>query len=255
MKTKSFTGKIALAAVVMSLAALHAGATTDYTAIDSTAVNNTGHITGSGTSGATLGQVFSVSGGLDLGVQQLGAFDNNNAAWGNNVVVSIYNDASGLIGSLGSLVAQVTFNSSTPGSQLAGDTSSAFKFLTPTTGAGATLAAGNTYALVVSGLGTAANPYYNYGTFHNNTTSAVQQGTDPGDLSWNNTMYINGVLQSAPTWNSSAPGNFRYGTGTFTFSEISPVPEAGLFGVAGAGLLGMVYVGRGLVQRRRFARV
>lgn len=247
MKTFNMAKKLGLGLAMTGLVAWQAGATLDYTAIN----NNNGSTTlspvvGSGSSGITIWKAFTVdTAGENLSLGKLGAFDNGLAAWGGNVVVSIDNVLGN--GSLGSTVATVTFNSSTPGSQIG---TSAFKFLTPTTGVGATLVNGDIYALVVSGLGTSANKYYNSGSSPG-ISQITASGNIAGDLDWSHSTTVDGVSHSG-TFNSSN-GDFEYGFGSFTFSELTPVPEASGFAVAAVALLGLVYVGRSYSRKLKVA--
>ena len=248
MKTFNSVKKLGLGLALTGLCAWQAGATLDYTAIDSTATSST-HVIGTGST--TISQEFTVSAGANnLSVGQLGAYDNGLAAWGANVTVSIYSGYGTLAQTL---IAGVTFNSSTPGSQLAGDTTSAFRFLNPTTGAGATLVNGDTYALVVTGLGTAANKYYDSGSGFGNTTVTRITGAGDvnGDLTWAGSTKV-GNSTISPT-GANYSDHFKYGFGSFTFSEFAAVPEASGFAVAAVALLGLVYVGRSYSRKLKVA--
>jgi hypothetical protein len=141
-----------------------------------------------------------------------------------NITVGIY--SSTILGvTSGSSLASATFNSSSLGTS-SGDYNYKNTSLN--------LDSGTTYALVTSYTGGGG-------------TSGYYSG-DSGDI----TVYSGPLLSLGNLYrNGSAKDKTAFGSGNMSFKAFVPVPEMGLFGVAGVGLLGMVYVGRGLVMKRQ----
>jgi hypothetical protein len=239
MKMNNLVGKIALAVVVSALAAFNAGAIVAY---NDAAINTPTTTPGNQVLTAMdLGQAFTVNSPITVGY--LGAFDAGQNGWaGATITVAIYNF------STHQMVGSDALFSGTGATEGVLGANSSFRFLAVTP---FTLAAGQTYEIVASGLGTAANPDYNSATSPGNV-SLMTLNTFGGALTYGGNYYNYPGNGTMPTHLDvvPVPGPGRYGAGTF-----APVPEVGLFGIAGVGLLGLVYIGRGLVLRRRLAGV
>jgi hypothetical protein len=199
----------------------------------------------------SLGTVFDVNSPIAVG--KLGAFDPGGAEFaGAGVQVGIYRvTLSGNNLSLGTLVTPVaTF----VGAQtLLQNSSTVMQDITRTTlGAGTYMVVANNYG--VGGSLVNYNPYYDGGPSGPNAASA-----NPAyGVTFTGTAFFNSSGSLASTingWSYDGTGQYytgtpeapRYGAGNFDFT---PVPEAATFGVAGVGLLGLVYIGRYVRVRR-----
>lgn len=212
---------MALAAVASSLLAFNAGAVVDY-AFDPGGIND---LTSADvpSKATTFTQVFTVQNG-SINISALGVYGFELI---NNVGVAIYNSSSGGVIS-GSALASETFGHA---QQVASD----YTYLSTSLNLGA-----GTYALVT---------FYTGGF----GTSGYYSG-DPSDITHysGSLLTLGNLYRKTGTGLPSLQDKTALGSGNMAFSS---VPEVGLFGVAGVGLLGMVYVGRGLALRRCIARV
>lgn len=239
MKMKNVLSKIALAVAVSSMAAFNAGAIIAYDTPGSTPGNQS-------TGPFNLGMEFTAN--QNLTVTALGSFDAGQDGWGaGTITVAIYDVSSQTI--VGSAVQ--FFGTGANEGTLADGGSSAYRFQSVTP---IELIAGQTYMIVAGGLGTAANPDYNANLTPGNP-SLITANTGSGALTYisqGNYFTASGTFGFPTTQGAINPNSpiGRYGAGSF---EFAPVPEVGLFGIAGVALLGMVYVGRGMVLRRRLA--
>jgi hypothetical protein len=219
MKTKNVFSVVALAAA-SSLAAFNAGAVTSF-AFDPAGVDGLSGAAVPGTA-TTFTQVFTVGSGDGVAISSLGVYGYDIV---NNISVAIYNsDISGVTS--GSSLASATFNSGSLGTS-----SGQYNYKN----ASLNLSSG-TYALVTSYTG---GP---------NTSGYYSGGS--GDI----TVYSGPLLSLNNLYKSGSVNpkdNTAFGSGNMSFDAFVPVPEMGLFGVAGVGLLGLVYVGRGLVMKRQ----
>lgn len=237
--------KIVLGAVVGLLVAFPAGAIIAY--------NDPSTLTGN-QSGGPYDLAMAVQVNSTIQVTALGAFDSGrNGFVGTPTSVAIYSVGSSWMtggnqtGGSGTLIASVVFSGAAGSYTYSGST--ALQSVTPfdltagtylivanNYGAGAGHNSGYNSNIGVSSTpptyGSGASSYLTFGTGGYRDTSGTLGGTLPSGT-W---TFING------------PGSPNYAAGNFVFV---PVPELGLFGVAGAALLGMVYAGRGLVLRRR----
>jgi len=186
-----------------------------------------------------LGQAFTVNSPITVGY--LGAFDAGQNGWaGATITVAIYNFTTDQIVGSAAQFFGTGANEGTLGAN------SSFRFLSVNP---FTLAVGQTYEIVASGLGTAANPDYNSSTSPGHV-SLMTLNTFGGAVTYGGNYYNYPGNGTMPTHLDvdPVPGPGRYGAGTFV-----PVPEAAGFALAGVGLLGLVYVGRCYRQKLQLA--
>jgi len=232
--------KLALGLAVTGLVVAQASATVAY---------NFSAATGNQIGGQfSLGDVFTVN--SSISVDQLGVIGGSASASSDVAIYSI-----NLSGNTITSSSQVALKTGiTSGSASAnGDLQS----ITPVV-----LAAG-TYLIVANNMGASGvsdyNPVYDTangpnfpdstGVNHvttasspNITFSALGFFASSGSLPAN----VNGFTADT-FWTGGGP---RYGAGNFDFA---PVPEIGVFGTASAGLLGLIYVGRCGLRKRKVA--
>jgi len=258
MKTRTVVGKLAAALAIASSVALSASASLVYTAFDSSTAGSSGWTTWDSSLGEA--QVFTVGASKDIYVQSLGATSDyllGNGSFSRNITVAIYawNSAGGNLATKisGSALASKTFSPSISGSspEFAPSDSSVFNFLG--LGNSLKLNAGSSYVLVTTGYTKTGSPQEKY-SVNGNVVVDDGGGLIAVDLSGNLGPSYEITSGGVGTWVGTAKNSWRDGTtvaaGTFTFSEFSAVPEASTFAVAGVGMLGLVYMGRGLMRRR-----
>jgi hypothetical protein len=204
----------------------------------------------------TLGETFTVN--SPININALAAYDdpaNGSGIFGGAVNVAIYQvSLSGNTISSGTLaVSPLSFSTATPGSLIAGTTTREQLL-----GSSVQLGAG-TYMIVANnyGGGTGTENNWNRNTYVGSPVPSANTGG--GLVTWGANYYAFGNLtfgSSLPTggWtydNVNNPPNDwhpRYMAGNFDFT---PVPEVAAFGAASVGLLGLVFIGRYVGQRRR----
>jgi hypothetical protein len=248
MKTQVMLKKIGLGLLVSSVALLNASAIVAYdsqSTVSSANIQNTG-------GPFILGNEFNVNSAIS--VTAIGAFDYLAGGFSSAspVQVAIYQ----LTGSTWNQVAgtAVTFNG--PASSYSFVGYNAFSTL----GSSVTLGDG-TYAIVAANYGTAANPNWNRNL---NLGTPANQGTtfqDGGGLisipGGSESAFYSSGSTLAGTLSGLTVGNWgnplpAFGAGTFDFTSLTPVPEVDTFAIASVSMLGLVFIGRNLVPRRRF---
>lgn len=197
-----------------------------------------------------LGNEFTVN--QSINVTAVGAFDSLlNGFGGTGVQVAIYQLTAGVWNQVTGTAHTFT---GTPGNYSG---SSSFYNLSSAVALGL-----GTYAIVAANYGNADNPDWNrnlalgaptsQGTTFQTTTAAISIGGGNGFSSFYANGTTIGSTLGALTYGTWGTPNPTFGAGTFEFN-LTPVPEAGSFAVAGVGLLGFVYIGRCYVQRRKLA--
>jgi hypothetical protein len=226
MKTLNAVKKLALGVALGGLFALQASATIEYYTTSGGTANTPG-------ASVVANQFYATQ---PITINEVGAYLGNNTSFGSaGVQVAIYEE----VGNVWDIVAATehTFTGTPAAGSMTGDYSWYW------TGPVSLLT--GTYAVVAANYGTAANPYYT------GTTLPYSGPLGFGVIS----EFSFGVLGSSSTLPSSFPaGGVNYisgnpvGAGNFEY-----VPEAGGFAMAGIGLLGLVYVGRGFLPKRKLA--
>ena len=243
MKTNNILKKIGLGLAISALAACQASAIVSYNAFDTPNTTLGNQVWNNGT-GGNLAQEFTPN--QNILVTALGAFDSGLDGFGAaNITVAIYN-------SVGTTLASQTFTGTTTGTagtlgNAADGNSSAYRFLSVSP---ITLYAGQTYAIVASGLGSTLNPDYNSG----GGATLITANTGGGLLSFGNDYYSTLGGPVYPNGGMALGGSQAglYGAGTFNFTSLTPVPEVDTFAIAAVSMLGLVFIGRNLAPRRRF---
>ena len=233
MKKHDIFKKIGLGLAISALAACQASAIVAY--------SNQGVVANESSTGGNgpyaLGNDFTVN--QAISVTAIGAFLGGGSSMVASVPVAIYNVT------LNAIVAgtTVTFASGSSGDFQANG--SAFRNITSVT-----LIVGDVYSIVAANYGQGGAPYW-----WNNS----QGGTTP---TFNNGGGL--ITLGGGRWASSSsltfPGNTvaltpgipAYGAGTFEYAALTPVPEVETFAIASVSMLGLVFIGRNLVPRRRF---
>jgi hypothetical protein len=205
----------------------------------------------------TLGETFTVN--SPININALAAYDdpaNGSGIFGGAVNVAIYQvSLSGNTINGGTLaISPLSFSTATPGSLISGTTTREQLLGSPVQ-----LAAG-TYMIVANNYGGAAGTENNWNRNTYVGSPVPSANTGAGALTWGANYYFLGNVNYAnpfPTgiaWHYddvNNPGNNwhpRYMAGNFDFT---PVPEVAAFGAASVGLLGLVFIGRYVGQRRR----
>ena len=232
MKKHDIFKKIGLGLAISALAACQASAIVAY--------SNQGVVANESSTGGNgpyaLGNDFTVN--QAISVYAIGAFDNG-GPMAASVSVAIYNVT------LNAIVAgtTVTLLQGTQGnSQLNG---SAFINITPVT-----LLAGDVYSIVAANYGQGGAPYW----WNHSPVGTTPTFNDGGGLiTMGGGRYSPGTTLTLPgTLVGETPGIPTYGAGTFEFTALTPVPEVETFAIASVSMLGLVFIGRNLVPRRRF---
>jgi hypothetical protein len=204
----------------------------------------------------SLGELFTVN--TPVNINALAAYDdpaNGSGVFGGPVQVAIYQvnlSGNNIIG--GTLVVNpLTFTTANPGTLIPGTTTREQALSSPVPlGAGTYMIVANYYA---GSAGTEND--WNRNTYSGSLLPTANTGG--GVVGYGANYYSFGNLTwgaSLPTgsWvydNVNNPANDwhpRYMAGNFDFT---PVPEVAAFGVAGVGLLGLVYIGRYARLRRK----
>jgi hypothetical protein len=207
----------------------------------------------------SVGYVFTVNEPEGVNLNALGLFDDGGNGFPNATMdVAIYsvtiNPDNSLVG--GARVAQTTFSGTTGGNvgTLLSGTSTRVR---PVSGV---LAAGQSYIIVAGTRSTAGTDIEQFYSRAANEAGATQPG--PGSTV-GTSLSFGGNYTSTKTKDFSIAGTLpgtwtyvdtawtpAYAAGNFDFT---PVPEPVHFAMAGAGMLGLIYIGRGLWQRRKTA--
>jgi len=228
--------KLALGLAVGGLLVWQAGATIAYDAPSTTLGNQGFH--GGNDGPWNLGEQFTVNSAVT--VTELGAFDSGLNGWGTETItVAIYNSANAIVGS------SVAFSGISGPSEGTLAPGSAYRFQAV---APISLAAGQTYTIVASGLGSLQN--YDWNAYYNGGNTVITTDTGGGLLSFNNSYYSSYSGTPALPGNLDPNGPAAYGAGSFNFT---PVPEAAGFALAGVAMLGLVYAGRAYSQKLKLA--
>ena len=234
MKKHDIFKKIGLGLAISALAACQASAIVAY--------SNQGVVANESSTGGNgpyaLGNDFTVN--QAISVTAIGAFLGGGSTMAASVPVAIYNVT------LNAIVAgtTVTFASGNGGDFQANG--SAFRNITSVT-----LIVGDVYSIVAANYGQGGAPYWWNHTV--GTTPTFNDGgglitlgggryTDPGVTSLTFPGHTVGFTPGIPT----------YGAGTFEYTALTPVPEVETFAIASVSMLGLVFIGRNLVPRRRF---
>jgi hypothetical protein len=229
MKASKAALKIALVATVCLTLAGPAKAVIAY----QNPTGNYGNSTGPNV--YSVGMDFTV-GSAGIIVTQLGAFDNNQDGLTAGVTVAIYRTSNQQV------MGSASFAAGTGATLINGS-----RFLDVTD---FTLTAG-TYRIVAAGYGGDTSGRERLFTEENPNSITIGTGTGGGITSFGGNTYAFTSGQTLVYPTLTGPGTVPgYAAGTFDFT---PVPEASQFAVAGAGLLGLVYVGRCALQRRKQA--
>ena len=230
MKKHDILKKIGLGLAISALAACQASAIVAY--------SNQGVVANESSTGGNgpyaLGNDFTVN--QAISVTAIGAFLGGGSSMVASVPVAIYNIT------LNAIVAgtTVTFASGSSGDFQANG--SAFRNITPVT-----LIAGDVYSIVAANYGQGGAPYW----WNNNQGGTLPTfNTGGGLITLGGGRYSPGNTLTFPTTAIAlTPGIPAYGAGTFEFTA---VPEVETFAIAGVSMLGLVFIGRNLVPRRRF---
>lgn len=195
-----------------------------------------------------LGSLFTVSQPVE--VNSLGVFDSGgDGIGGAGVSVAIYSvTLSGGSITAGQLVVS-PYNFSGTADALLDGSSTRFHDISPVT-----LSSG-TYLVVANHYGNVNSSERNYNYFVDPNKVVVPTANDQANyVAFGRSYYLSA---DAASWGEALPTGWslgssdyipQYAAGNFDFT---PVPEASSFAIAGVGLLGLVYVGRCVVQRRK----
>ena len=233
MKKHDIFKKIGLGLAISALAACQASAIVAY--------SNQGVVANESSTGGNgpyaLGNDFTVN--QAISVTAIGAFLGGGSSMVASVPVAIYNIT------LNAIVAgtTVTFASGSSGDFQANG--SAFRNITPVT-----LLAGDVYSIVAANYGQGGAPYW----WNHSPVGTTPTFNDGGGLiTMGGGRYSPGTTLTLPgTLVGETPGIPTYGAGTFEFTALTPVPEVETFAIASVSMLGLVFIGRNLVPRRRF---
>lgn len=228
MNTQNIFKTIGLGLAISCLVGHQAGAIVAY--------SNTGVVQNQSTTGPyALGNDFVVN--QAISITAIGAFDNGGSMLA-SVPVAIYNVATATIvgGTFVTLLQGTTGDFTANGS--------AFMNIAPVT-----LAPG-TYSIVAANYGQGGEPYWwNHAP---GTTPSFNDGGGLITLGGGRYSVGNTSLTFPGTPVGPTPGIPTYAAGTFEFTSLTPVPEVDTFAIAGVSMLGLVFIGRNLVPRRRF---
>ncbi len=229
MKANTFVAKLALTAAVCSILATPAMAVIAY----QNPTGTYGNVTGTGR--YNVGMDFTV-GATAINVTSLGAFDNGQNGLAADIEVAIYRVSDQ------TMMANAYFSAGTGDTLIGG---SRFQDLL-----GPVELTSGTYRIVAGGYGGSTSGLERLFSEGIANTTTIVTDTAGGAITlggnyastWNPLVGIAFPTGAGP---ATVPG---FAAGTFDFT---PVPEASQFAMAGVGLLGLVYVGRCFVQRRK----
>jgi hypothetical protein len=218
--------KSAVAAVLAIGFVGTANAAVDYGTI---AFDNPNGIIGNRNDGSKMSVGMEFTANSAFTVTSLGAFDDGKNGFSGTVNVAIYNVAS-------PATALISANFNGTGYNYVG--SSAFQDVTDVT-----LGSG-TY-MIVAYYDTTKDKFASTSFAPYKTSHPWTFNDGNGLFTLGSSFFRSGTGLKYPTTDLGKQD--AYAAGTFGFS---PVPEASVFAVAGAGMLGLVYFGRGFVRRR-----